>query len=368
MCCFFFYPRFFLMKMVMTSFFLILTLLSTTMHASRRSLNSCKLPFEVYGYHKRNLMLLTAPCNSITTASGVPNTSIGVCIAPKSGTTSFLSWVRNDGRKHQNLHKAMGWRNQTMPWRLSKDFVGISHPAHKQTEMIVVLRHPLERFISAFRSKVFCGPEKTFDTYPSGPEQVKRTVNKQALNLTIYQHRLCLKFREYVHVVKYAVQSNQLKMLDSHFGFVSEICNIKQALLKNWTIIRREDQVLEKHVCELVLKKIPGFPCPKLPEVRPSYIDRAELQNVEVVLSPFRKEALEIYNDIKTNVLAQEMEVLKNWYQINEEVKSNSLFQIQKILHEESKLNWDCIHKVEEANKHQLELPREIVEGKCMKL
>eukprot|EP00039_Didymoeca_costata_P031260 m.33932 g.33932 ORF g.33932 m.33932 type:complete len:372 (+) comp8630_c1_seq1:451-1566(+) len=299
--------------------------------------------------HKRlGIVLINGLCSKETQQEQPAHVTIAVCIPPKAGTSSFLNWLRHTStlgsapRVHHDLHgfQMNEWRGENFQLHASvtNNFKVYRDPT---ITSFVVVRHPVSRFLSAFKSKYFCGPISVFRTdRHAGPPFVKYL----ALHYNkTYFHHSCLKFEEYMDIMStaYTKKRNIMVKMEPHTQLVSEYCELPRAFKNNITIIPMEDHgKLTNEICKSLKLKTPDFPCDVTEQVHHA----SKVYSYTQELLPFAPQAEMLLDNIR-KILHEEMTILQDIYPKFSGYTMQFLTDIANILYQESLVNMTCVRK-----------------------
>lgn len=163
-----------------------------------------------------------------------------ICIAPKVGTTSLFSSLHQVivGNKFQGpIHLVQNWHQWPSPSELYMSKKPHESPNIEKRLSFWVTRDPLERYISAFFSKLVCCDGR----HSSAQRPIKRegcmsdkisNADQMSIYFTEslgYSGKTCLYFSEYVTALQSFKNSNNELSLNNHFKPQSMFCPINNS-------------------------------------------------------------------------------------------------------------------------------------------
>ena len=158
-----------------------------------------------------------------------------ICAFAKAGTTSVFSflyisvvgrpYVRQSAafyntcgvHRNHSCHFAQdvgSWPNH----RSSATYQALSHAQNASTRVFYIVRDPLDRYVSAYRSKVMCGTNEDIDKHDRdkivpGLVRLSQTGGREG-----YGNKKCLSWLEFVTCLLAVHKTNRTASLDAHFS------------------------------------------------------------------------------------------------------------------------------------------------------
>eukprot|EP00039_Didymoeca_costata_P032328 m.37354 g.37354 ORF g.37354 m.37354 type:complete len:378 (-) comp9306_c0_seq2:54-1187(-) len=295
------------------------------------------------------LFIINGPCLG-RNGMKAPST-VSVCIPPKAGTTSFLVWLRDVAnirtQRQRDLHQIskMDWRGPGAKLHVSSTTKYQPIYADDSVHKIIILRHPVSRFISAYKSKYFCGPRWIFKSdRHDAPRMIGKLAHLFKPDLT---NHTCLTLSEYIDVMSVAESGNHpggknnIMSMEPHSSRVSRYCQLELGLKHNATVLMTEsDSKVKETICKMFQQGDPDFPCSsKSTRVHES---RKIAPNPQIANFEYQAE---FYLQRIKDLLVPEIKALSQWYEEDKLKDEGNLEDIKNILFQESRVDMECVKR-----------------------